>query len=318
MRRFALIALKFAISAVLLYFAFSRVSWQTVLERLHRLDWFYVTLALAIGILQIGAVAIRWRRIAQACGAALSTSLSMRFNLIGAFFGQVLPSTVGGDATRIWLVARIAGSGWRAATYSVLLDRFFGVFALAFVVTAGLYWSFALIQNPVGRLVLLAIGLGSLVGSATFLALGFWPWLARWKFTKPLSDMARIAGTLMISRDAGPMILSSSVLVHLMTAALAWSVAQAVAARLGYVDAVLLVLPVTLIATLPVSIAGWGVRETALMQAFLYAGLDRNDGLIVSVLLGLVTFATGIIGGLLWLAGSDRAKLGKAPLRMEG
>ena len=164
MRRFALIALKFAISAVLLYFAFSRVSWQTVLERLHRLDWFYVTLALAIGILQIGAVAIRWRRIAQACGAALSTSLSMRFNLIGAFFGQVLPSTVGGDATRIWLVARIAGSGWRAATYSVLLDRFFGVFALAFVVTAGLYWSFALIQDPVGRLVLLAIGLGSLVG----------------------------------------------------------------------------------------------------------------------------------------------------------
>ena len=94
--------------------------------------------------------------------------------MIAAFFNQVLPSTVGGDAARIVLAAR-AGNGWRKATYSVLLDRFVGVLALATIVTAGLYWSFGLISDPIGRLVLLAIGLGSLAAAGAFLALGSLP-----------------------------------------------------------------------------------------------------------------------------------------------
>ena len=41
----------------------------------------------------------------------------------------------------------------------------------------------------------------------------------------------------------------------------------------------LLVLPVILVATIPISIAGWGVRESAMMVAFSYAGLAETDGL---------------------------------------
>ena len=310
MRQLALIAMKFAISAALLYFALSRINLTTVAERLNRLDWRYIAFAIAIALVQIGLVAIRWRRVALACGAPLPMRQAMRFNLIGAFFGQVLPSTVGGDAARIWLLGRIGG--WRAASYSVLLDRFFGMLGLATVVAAGLYWSFALIDNPLGRMVLLAIGLGSIAASAAFVVLGYWPSLARWKITRPISDMAILAGRLLSSRDSGLVIAATSLLVHLMTAAVAWSVAQAVAARLGYVDALLLVLPVMLIATLPISIAGWGVREAALMQAFAYAGLAETDGLIVSVLLGLVMLATGVIGGIAWLVTPDGPKLAAA------
>jgi len=46
----------------------------------------------------------------------------MRFNLIGAFFNQTLPSSIGGDAVRLWLVPR-GGAGWRAATFSIFVDR---------------------------------------------------------------------------------------------------------------------------------------------------------------------------------------------------
>ena len=97
-----------------------------------------------------------------------------------------------------------------------------------------------------------------------------------------------------------------SLLIHLMTAAVAWSAARAVAAQLSYLDALLLVLPVMLIVTIPISIAGWGVRESALVLAFFYAGLPESDGLLVSVLMGGAMFAVGIIGGLVWLVGSDR------------
>src|SRR5262245_62043588 len=141
MRQWALIALKFAVSAALLYFATRRIHFEMISERLKELDPAWLVAAVAIGLLQTAIGAVRWQRIAGLCGAAMPQPQALRFNMIAAFFNQVLPSTVGGDAARIVLAAR-AGNGWGKAAYSVLLDRFIGVLALAMVVTGGLYWSF--------------------------------------------------------------------------------------------------------------------------------------------------------------------------------
>jgi hypothetical protein len=67
-----------------------------------------------------------------------------------------------------------------------------------------------------------------------------------------------------------------------------------------------------LVATIPVSIAGWGTRETAMVIAFGYAGLPESDGLIVSVLLGIAMFAAGLVGGVVWIL--DRGKRHRAPI----
>jgi uncharacterized membrane protein YbhN (UPF0104 family) len=131
--------------------------------------------------------------------------------------------------------------------------------------------------------VLLVIGLGSIAGAATFLALGRWRSLERWRLTRRLAEMAVLARQILFANRASPLIVLLSLLIHVMTAMIAWSLAQAVAAHFGFMPAFLLVLPVMLIATVPISIAGWGVRETALVLAFSYAGLPESDGLIVSV-----------------------------------
>ena len=72
---------------------------------------------------------------------------------------------VGGDAARIWLLAR-RGGGWANATYSVLIDRIAGVFVLALIVIVCLPWTMELIQDPLARAVLLLIGLGSVARGA--------------------------------------------------------------------------------------------------------------------------------------------------------
>ena len=86
----------------------------------------------------------------------------------------------------------------------------------------------------------------------------------------------------------------------------AWGAAMAVHAAVDLIHALFLVLPVMLIATIPVSIAGWGVRESAMILAFSYAGLAGGDGLIVSILFGLANLAVGAIGGIVWVADSHR------------
>ena len=138
MRKWALFALKFAVSAALLYFAIRRIQVDMIGERLKELNPAWLIAAVGTGLLQTGLGAVRWQRISGVCGGTLPQRQALRFNMIAVFFNQVLPSTIGGDAARIVFAARI-GNGWRTAAYSVLLDRFVGVLALAMVVTAGLY-----------------------------------------------------------------------------------------------------------------------------------------------------------------------------------
>jgi hypothetical protein len=57
-----------------------------------------------------------------------------------------------------------------------------------------------------------------------------------------------------------------------------------------------------LIATLPVSIADWGVRESSFMFVFAHAGLAQSDGLAISILFGAASFIVGLIGGIVWIA----------------
>jgi uncharacterized membrane protein YbhN (UPF0104 family) len=311
MRSLAFIAVKLAISALLIYLATRRINIEVISERLSRLNYGWLAAAVAVALLQAFLLAIRWQRIVLMCGAVLSSRRAIRFAMIGAFFSQVLPSTVGGDAARILLLAR-SSAGWRIAAYSVLLDRFVGVLVLALLVVAGLYWSFCLIANPLGRLALLSVGFGSLAGGAVFLMAGSWPRLLRWTTTRPLFELSLLGRQILLSHNGSPMILVVSLLIHLLTALCAWSIAHGVAAQLEYFDALLLVLPVMLIATIPISIAGWGVRESALVLAFTYAGLAGEDGLAVSVLLGFAQFAIGLIGGVVWLANSEGLRIADA------
>ncbi|MEJ2374264.1 MAG: lysylphosphatidylglycerol synthase domain-containing protein, partial [Pseudolabrys sp.] len=89
--------------------------------------------------------------------------------------------------------------------------------------------------------------------------------------------------------------------IQFLTAFNAWCAAHAVGADLPLLYAVFLVLPVMLVAVVPISIAGWGIREGAMVAAFGYAGLPPGDGLIVSLLYGATFLTAGIIGGLVWL-----------------
>ena len=85
-----------------------------------------------------------------------------------------------------------------------------------------------------------------------------------------------------------------SLVVHVLSVAVAWCAAQSVDAPFPFWHALLLLPPVLLIASVPISIAGWGVRESALVLAFSYAGLPRSDGLIISVLFGVVILVAGL------------------------
>ncbi|MET4035325.1 MULTISPECIES: lysylphosphatidylglycerol synthase transmembrane domain-containing protein [unclassified Bradyrhizobium] len=315
MRRILLSTAKILISGALLYLALRKVDLSELFSRLTATSLLWIAMAIAVTFLQIFVGVVRWREVSAECGAPLELGRAMRYNVIGAFFNQTLPSAIGGDAVRLWLVAR-AGAGWRAATYSIFVDRAIGLVALAIVVVASLPWSYELITDPHGRSALLLVDFAALAGGVGFLIFGAlkWSWLKTWWATHHIHACAVIANRVIFNAKRGPIVAILSLLVHVLAVVIAWCVVQSIAAPVSFGQTFLLIPPIMLITLMPISIAGWGVREATMGLAFGFAGLSANEGVNVSLLFGAVLFIVGAIGGLVWILSAEKAAKGSAPL----
>ena len=169
---------------------------------------------------------------------------------------------------RLWSSSRPAR--WRAATYSVLVDRAIGLIALAIIVIVSLPWSYDLVANHRGRIALLLVDIGALGAGVGFLIVGYisWKWLTTFWPTKHVHACSVIANRVIFNRRSGPKIAVLSISIHVMAVVIAWCAVRSISAPAAFEQLFMLVPPIMLITMLPISIAGWGVREATMMVAF--------------------------------------------------
>jgi glycosyltransferase 2 family protein len=310
MRRAGLLLIKAAVSICLLYLAMRSIHPGALIARIRHADPAWITAAVGLLAVQAAVVGLRWRMVARPLTERLSAAIAIELSFIGVFFSQVLPSTVGGDAVRIWVLAR-RGAGWKTAAYSVVVDRVAGVAALALIVLACLPWTLRLLHDPLAQSMLMLIGFGAIGASALFLVLGIvpLPLLDRFAPTRHLIAAAQLAYELCRTPALASGISVSSFCSHALSVAAAWMCARAVGAPVNFIDLLFLLPPVILVSTVPLSIAGWGVRESSMVMAFGAAGLAPADGLLLSILFGAMNFIVGAIGGLVWIMGGRKQLL---------
>ncbi|WP_425905854.1 lysylphosphatidylglycerol synthase transmembrane domain-containing protein [Nitrobacter sp. TKz-YC02] len=296
------VVLKLAASVALLWFALSGFDMAALVARAGSILPLWLAIAFTICLLQSALIAERWRVICRFCGIELTWRRAFQLVMIGNFFNQVLPSSLGGDAIRLWLVGR--QSGWRETTYSILIDRGFGLLAICGIIVATWPLSFGHINDSALRVSLIAAGGGGLFAGFCFVASGFaaWPLLDGLPLLRKLHDCAKIAARVVRSSGSGSLVVSVSLLIHVIAIATTYALAQAIGARVTLMDLFMLLPPVMLIAAFPISIAGWGIREFSMVAAFGFFGLAQTDGLVISLLTGLVQLATGVMGGVMWVA----------------
>jgi glycosyltransferase 2 family protein len=165
---------------------------------------------------------------------------------------------------------------------------------------------------------LLLVDFAALAGGVGFLILGRlpWPWLKTWWGMHHIYACAVIANRVVFSRTHGVTIAALSIFVHVLAVVIAWCVVQSISAPVGFGQTFQLIPPIMLITMLPISIAGWGVREATMALAFGYAGLMTNEGINISLLFGAVSFIVGAFGGLVWIFSAEKAAQGTAPIEV--
>jgi glycosyltransferase 2 family protein len=149
------------------------------------------------------------------------------------------------------------------------------------------------------------------------------PRLLRFRLVAELAALSRQGRRLFFGRPArfGAVTGLSPATVGLTTLAF-MLVASSLGVDLPFGSWVVIVPPVSLIQLVPVSLAGWGVREFGFVVVLAGFGIQAEAALAVSLLVGLCMIVVGLPGGFLWLTDCDitlvtAAKSGRVAARVD-
>ena len=306
---------KIVITAGLLAALASKVNLSTVGDKIAAIGFVPCAVCILTTLVLTLLVAWRWQMILGRMQSPVTFGKSWRLVMIGLFFNQILPSGIGGDAVRVWLLTR-GGTRLRVAVFSVAADR---IFALVAVVLCMAGFLPLLLYGPAKWPVILLTTVGSLGIAAIFVLPGALGALTRilpdrlyrvgGKWAEQLVDrgldllreFAAVLIRILQARPEGPAVIGISVVNQLVLGCIVYFIARRLHVEIGLLTAIALFSPAMLLSVLPISLGGWGVREAALVWLLGTVNVPQEASLAISVLFGIVTTAAGLAGGVLWL-----------------
>jgi glycosyltransferase 2 family protein len=274
------------VTALLLGLVLTQVDFSAAASSLVDAEWGWFAAAVALMAVGVVVGGLRWYLLLQAAAIRLPRREVIRAFSLSLLLNSLLPTAVGGDAVRAWIVGKPTRQYVGAAT-SVLLDKATALICL-FVVA----WTALLLDpSPVPRSVVgvfawttvlfvgaTAVAAAAAAGSARLAhrlpqraqaaAEHAWsalhgstrsPKLLAWVFTLGIAyQLIAVAALVLVAKAIG--------------LGLAFSLAAASAA-------------VVIVATLfPISIGGFGVREGGFVVLLGEAGISATDATLLSLL----------------------------------
>jgi len=294
---------KLCVTAALLLLILRAVDLGQVWARLQAFSFLFLVPLVAVMIGQTVVTTVRWQLVMAALDVAIGFTKAWLILLIGMFFNQSLPSTIGGDVVRIWRV-HCEGHGLGKSANVVLVDRVMALVGLMVLVTPALPILYLMERHGGGAVVLSMAAVVAVVvlGMALFfVAPGLPAMLGRWRPLRALAELTSDARRLVADPGRTLVITAIAVFVHALSASAVYVLARGFLIDVTLAECLLLVPAVILVMVLPISIAGWGLREGAMVGAFALVGVPVEDALVLSLGFGIASVVVGLPGALIWL-----------------
>ena len=299
-------ALKLAVSALLIGFIVANFDIGSSARRLKEMELILLLPAALLFLLLLLNNTVRWGIVMRAIEAPLGFAKTFRLLYIGIFFNQTLPSAVGGDAVRMYL-ARKEGLTLQGAINGVMLERVVTLIGLILLVVVTQPFLLERIGDNPAKYIFPAFAVLAVIGVVFLMLLDR---IAKrfqdYKIVRWLANLAADTKVLFFAPALAAAGVALGVMGNILVAAMVYMLAMSLGLEVTLIDCLVLIPPVLLITTIPISIAGWGVREGAMVAGFALIGVAEGDAFALSILFGLVGIIVSIPGGLLWIAGGYR------------
>jgi uncharacterized protein (TIRG00374 family) len=281
-------------------------------------------MAVVLIICQMVIAGVRLSAITGIVASAVPLAKTFRINWIGAFFSQALVTFVSGDVVRAMLLSRSCGITMRDSIGTVTLDRVIGLLSSLLIVSITAPWAIRLTGDETVRRsieMMAVMGVLLVIGFAMVGYLARHPELVQIARAKikgsriayVILDVVSVARHLFDARRQIPKILTTSLLIQMINVTVIFFLINGMGAQVSILQCMLIVPTVMLISLLPFSVAGWGLRESAMATGFSLVHAPPAAALAASVMFGILTLLLALPGGLLWWSSSTiiPAKAGK-------
>jgi uncharacterized membrane protein YbhN (UPF0104 family) len=286
--RHAVAGIQIAATVGLLWFVGQRVDLGELSRRLAPSDILWALL-MGVAVISVQAVlaAIRLRICVRLLGHELPIRSAWVSCQYAGFFSHTPISFLGGDAMRVWHLTT-SGVSLTDSAKAVLVDRalgFMGMMLIVLVITPPLLGA---IRDPAmwaGYLLLVAVGL---LAAAAFVLLGrfraprVWTGYLRW-----VAEFTTASRHLTSSASDASKAFALAVVVNLGNIVAIWGIGCAYGFELGFREVAVAAPVVFLISMIPISVAGWGLREGAFVVALGLFQIPEGTSLAVSVTFGI-------------------------------
>ena len=300
MKRALNIGVKLLVSCGLILYLASGMDWQKLGEVFARIAPLFFAAAVFFFILSNCMGAIQWYLLLKAQRLEVSFKQALIFYFVGVFFNNVLLGNIGGDAMRIYDIRRLTGRS-SSGVAATIMDRFIGLFStctlalLAYPLLSEVPKNSPLaILVPVwwGLVVIVAMGLSQRIGS-------FFERQAVRFAPAVVGDLiGRLRRSIVVYRHRIPLLLTVMLIslgVQFCRILVYWSAGLAIGMDPGLFYFVCFQPVAAIVAAVPISIGGLGVRENTMVELFAYLGIGKE----LSTAMSLLGYLAGIIASLL-------------------
>jgi uncharacterized membrane protein YbhN (UPF0104 family) len=294
--------IKLLLSTLLLVWLIWMLDLAAIAGHLQMAKWQWVFAACVCLIVGQVFSAVRWAWLARGLGLCVVIAKKVQLYFLGMFLSLFLPSIIGGDVARGWLLAKgRRDAGWPAAA-SVILERINGVVGLALLV------SFCMLFLKLPSIWIWSWNAGVLLLFAAILTISFWwpvlqasGWHGKWSGWKALQLTS--SGFYMAWWKSLPI----SILFQILVIQAHVFLGMAVGLELSWFAYGFMVCLVALASALPVSFNGFGIREAGYVGLATWFGASSEAAAAMAMLWVLVLAIAALPGGVvLWRMGGTK------------
>ena len=287
------LGLRLAVTALVFFLLFRRIEVSDLGESLALISPVALLGGVGGALLALGSGLVRWRVLFGAYSARTLPSWAelVRLYMIAQFY-NLLPGAVGGDVVRGYATRRyFDDAGAVRSVGVVLVDRLLGFLGLLLVASIATLIS----PLPVGEVLMYAaLGLVAALGAVTVMT------LAR-RLADVLPDrIARLARMLPVLERPSLFVvaIALSLLSHIGVALAGYAILAGAAPQVRLLEALVIFPLGALAAYFPLTFAGAGARDTALIYLCAQYGISHGAALAASLSLLMLQLCIAAIGGL--------------------
>jgi uncharacterized protein (TIRG00374 family) len=301
-----LVLLKAAIGIGLLVLLIGKIDFEQFKERMKQVPLQSYLLGVAIYMGGMAVRTLRWKLLLDAVEEKLPLPMLIRFQFIGTFFNQFLPTSVGGDGVRVYFLWREKIS-WEKAVGSVLVERIVGMLMLVLLGLIAAVAGHHLYQNNWIYLILAALLVimvsGTLILFSGRVARLMVQAMNKLGLTRLGNVFDRFSEGLRIYRSHPPALIGVTLLSFAYQLVVIW-LFYYFSRQIGMDLSIwyfLLFIPIVIsVSQVPLSPNGTGIREWACALLFTSVGADEAQSVALAVCYWLLQLGPGILGGILF------------------